>query len=260
MDCIERKKKIITSLSKKNTELKGVVSKLEVILCKKDVELGTVKGKLDKFNSSSSTLDSILMMGKDDDKPGLCFNQSIFETGETSKPTIFVKASGQSSNAHAMCANVKNLPTKGKVTGHTSKPKKRRYVCHYCWKSGHIKPYCFKLRYDCMNWKNSRMMSRDVPNIHQNILVNKLAVKKIWVPKVQIQCNVIYTSLRTNIAGHWYFVSGSSRHMIGSRNCLVDYIEQFSDTMTYGGGAKGRIIGRKTTCRRTSQASQCFTC
>lgn len=59
-----------------------------------------------------------------------------------------------------------------------------------------------------------------------------------------MQC--IYTSLRTNIAGQWYFDSGSSRHMTGSRNCLVDYIEQCGGTVTYGDGAKGRIIGLGT--------------
>lgn len=78
----------LSSLSKENTELKGDVSKLEVILCKKNVELGTVKGKLEKvsktltkFNTSSSTLDFILMMGKDDDKAGLGYTRRSFETG-----------------------------------------------------------------------------------------------------------------------------------------------------------------------------------
>lgn len=142
VDWIERNKLIIT-LSKENIELKSAVSKLEVIQCKKDVELGNVKGELEKtsktlakFNSNSSTLDSILMMGKDDDKAGLGYNQSGFETGESSKQTIFVKASGQSSKNHVMGTIVKNLPTKGKVTGHNSTSKKRRYVCHYCRKPG----------------------------------------------------------------------------------------------------------------------------
>ncbi|XP_075492593.1 uncharacterized protein LOC142530659 [Primulina tabacum] len=46
--------------------------------------------------------------------------------------------------------------------------------------------------------------------------------------------------------GHWYFDSGSSRHMTGSREHLIDYVEQNCGRVTYGGGAKGNIVGKGT--------------
>ncbi|XP_073276448.1 uncharacterized protein [Primulina huaijiensis] len=45
--------------------------------------------------------------------------------------------------------------------------------------------------------------------------------------------------------GHWYFDSGSSRYMTGSREYLMDYVEQKCGRVTYGGGAKGKIIGKR---------------
>ncbi|XP_073138586.1 uncharacterized protein [Henckelia pumila] len=44
----------------------------------------------------------------------------------------------------------------------------------------------------------------------------------------------------------WYFDSGSSRHMTGSRRFLTDYVEKKSGKMTYEGGSKGNIIGKGT--------------
>ncbi|XP_075515303.1 uncharacterized protein LOC142549942 [Primulina tabacum] len=38
--------------------------------------------------------------------------------------------------------------------------------------------------------------------------------------------NILYMSLREENEGHWYFDSGSSRHMTGSREHLIDYVEQ----------------------------------
>ncbi|XP_073056962.1 uncharacterized protein [Primulina eburnea] len=58
-----------------NIDLRAVVVKLEVIRSKKDLELGKTKDELQKaaeilskFNSSTSKLDSILLMGRDDKK------------------------------------------------------------------------------------------------------------------------------------------------------------------------------------------------
>ncbi|XP_073151881.1 uncharacterized protein [Henckelia pumila] len=43
-----------------------------------------------------------------------------------------------------------------------------------------------------------------------------------------------------------YFDSGSSRHMTGLKEHLTDYVEKEGGRMTYGGGAKGRIVGKGT--------------
>ncbi|XP_075483595.1 uncharacterized protein LOC142523747 [Primulina tabacum] len=46
--------------------------------------------------------------------------------------------------------------------------------------------------------------------------------------------------------GAWYFDSECSRHMTGSKEHLIDYLEVKSGRVTYGGGAKGRIVGKGT--------------
>ncbi|XP_073132483.1 uncharacterized protein [Henckelia pumila] len=47
-------------------------------------------------------------------------------------------------------------------------------------------------------------------------------------------------------AGHWYFDSGSSRHMTGLKKYLSDYVEQDKGKVTYGEGANGKIVGKRT--------------
>ncbi|XP_073153275.1 uncharacterized protein [Henckelia pumila] len=152
-----KRNQLNTTLTKENTELKAAVARLEVLMSKKDLELGLLnseleraKTTLDKFNFNSSKLDSLLIMGKND-KFGLGFKESVFETGETSKIPVFVKEGSDSLN-------------------HPSTVSK----------------------------------------------------------------------------GNWYFDSGSSRHMIGLKDHLMDYIEQNGGRVTYGGCAKGRIVGKGT--------------
>ncbi|XP_073277698.1 uncharacterized protein [Primulina huaijiensis] len=209
-----KRNKLNSTLMKENTDLKAVVAKLEVILSKKDLELCKTKDELQKatetlskFNKSTSKLESILLMGRDDKK---------------------------------------SLGFKRQPAAPIPKKRKRRYVCHYCFKPGHIRPYCFKLLDDCMYRKSSQMLPRMLSNISRNTSYHRPTVTQIWVQKVKTHCNVVYTSLKTNTAGHWYFDSGSSRNMTGSREYLIDYVDQKCGRVTYGGGAKGKIVGKGT--------------
>ncbi|XP_073025216.1 uncharacterized protein [Primulina eburnea] len=55
--------------------------------------------------------------------------------------------------------------------------------------------------------------------------------------------------LKSTILGEsriWYFDSGCSRHMTGSKDHLIDYVELRNGHVMYGGGAKGRISGKGT--------------
>ncbi|XP_073119753.1 uncharacterized protein [Henckelia pumila] len=68
-----KRNQLNTTLTKENTELKATVARLEILMSKKDLELGLLnseleraKTTLDKFNSSSSKLDFILTMGLKD--------------------------------------------------------------------------------------------------------------------------------------------------------------------------------------------------
>ncbi|XP_073277678.1 uncharacterized protein [Primulina huaijiensis] len=247
-----KRNKLNSTLMKENTKLKAVVAKLEVILSKKDLEMGKIKDELQiatetltKFNSSTSKLESILLMGRDD-KKGLGFKDSVFEIGESSKSPVFVKGKTETFTLPQTTSSTKSSSPKRQHATHTPNKRKRRYVCHYCFRAGHIRPYCFKLREDRMNQKASRMLPRMLHNISRNTSYHRSTVRQIWVPKVKTHCNVVYTSLKTNTAGHWYFDSGSSHHMTGSREYLIDYVDQRGGRVTYGGGAKGKIVRKGT--------------
>ncbi|XP_073035350.1 uncharacterized protein [Primulina eburnea] len=246
-----KRNKINTTLMKEKIELKNVVAKLEVILTKKDLELCKIEDELQKmtktlikFNSSTSKLESILLMGIYD-KKGLGFKDNVFEIGESSKSIVFVKGKANSSKQLQSTSSGKSLPPKGQSVAHVSKQRKHKYVCHYCFKPGHIMPYCFKIKEDCMNTKSNRML-RMLPNTCCNTSNCRPSVRQIWAP---------------NVKGHWYFNSGRSHHITGSREHLTDSIEQKGGRVTYKGGAKGRIVEKgNIECRRTTKALQCSSC
>ncbi|XP_073017755.1 uncharacterized protein [Primulina eburnea] len=247
-----KRNKLNSTLVKENTDLKVVVAKLEVILCKKDVELGKTKGKLQKatetlskFNSSTSKLEIILSMGRDD-KKGFGFKDIVYETGEFLKPIVFVKGKTETFTPPQSTPSTKSFPLKRQPTAPVTKKRKRRYVCHYCFKPGHIRPYCFKLSDSRMNQNQSQMLPPMFHNTFRNTSKNRPTMKQVLVQKVKVHCNVVYTSLKTNTAGYWYFDSGSSRHKTRSQDYLIDYVEQKCGRVTYGGGAKGKIVGKET--------------
>ncbi|XP_057811589.1 uncharacterized protein LOC131025817 [Salvia miltiorrhiza] len=58
-------------------------------------------------------------------------------------------------------------------------------------------------------------------------------------------CNVVvYTSLNANIFENWYFDSGCSRHMTGTKTLLSDFVPTSGRKVTFGGGTKGTILGK----------------
>ncbi|XP_073134302.1 uncharacterized protein [Henckelia pumila] len=241
-----------TTLTKENSELKAVVARLEVLMSKNDLELRLLNSELErakttlaKFNSSSSKLDSLLTIGNND-KFGLGFKESVFETGESSKTPVFVKEGSDSLNHPSTASKGKKPSVEKNVSVPKPKQWKRPFVCHYCLKPGHIRPFCRKLKNDYILWESKQVLPPVLPNTKRNTGKKGPTVKKVWTQKSDVKSFVIYTSLKANTAGNWYFDSGSSRHMTGLKDHLTDYIEQNGGRVTYGGGAKGRIVGKET--------------
>ena len=58
------------------------------------------------------------------------------------------------------------------------------------------------------------------------------------------RCLAVYTSLKTDLPGNWYFDSGCSRHMTDDKTHLTDFKSVNGGNVTYGGGAKGKITGK----------------
>ena len=104
---------------------------------------------------------------------------------------------------------------------------RRRYspwTCYHCHKRGHKVNYCYKL-YGKGQSKYSN-------------------VKKEWVRKEQVVSNVVFTSLKSSVCEGWYLDSGCSRHMTGNKSFLTKLEGTNGQFVTFGGGAKGKIIGK----------------
>ncbi|XP_075479000.1 uncharacterized protein LOC142519868 [Primulina tabacum] len=233
-----KRNKVNAILSKENTELKSQVSRLEVILSKKDLELWKVKEELGeatqilaKLNSSSSKLDSLLMIGKND-KAGLGYTNNLFETGEPSNTEKNQLSLSKKVLKSPMLHTLKKVHhQKGKNPPRSPIPGNATLSATIVLDLDISKPI---------------VLPQVLYNTRRNTANRKPSVKRVWVPKANIQCSVIYTSLKTNLAGIWYFDSGCSRHMTGSKDHLIDYVELSSGHVTYDGGAKGRIAGKGT--------------
>ncbi|XP_073130814.1 uncharacterized protein [Henckelia pumila] len=191
-----KRNQLNTTFTKENTELKAAVARLEVLMSKKDLELRLLNSELEiakttfaKFNFSSSKLDSLLTMGKNE-KFGLGFKESVFETGESSKTPVFVKKGSDSLN-HPSTASKGKKPIVDKNVS-VSKPKQ---------------------------WKSPFVLPPVLHNTKRNTDRKGPIVKKVWVYKSDVK------SLKDH---------------------LTDYIEQNGGRVTYGGGAKERIVGKGT--------------
>ncbi|XP_073318129.1 uncharacterized protein [Primulina huaijiensis] len=114
-DWIKRNKLNLT-LMKEKIELKAVVVKLEVILSKKDLELGKTNDELQK---------------RRDDKKGLGFKESVFEIGESSKSTVFVKGKDDYSKQPQSTPSNKSPPPKRQHAAPISKQRKHSGSSRY---------------------------------------------------------------------------------------------------------------------------------
>src|ERR1044072_2836804 len=88
--------------------------------------------------------------------------------------------------------------------------KKARWVCHYCGRYGHLKPYCYRLH--------------GYPETTSKAPIHKArkSAKKAWRVKGMESAQIAYTSLKVSSEEDWYFDSGCSRHMTGMKSFLTD--------------------------------------
>ncbi|TYK26872.1 F5J5.1 [Cucumis melo var. makuwa] len=65
----------------------------------------------------------------------------------------------------------------------------------------------------------------------------------IWRVKTFEKCNVAFTTVQTHVDA-WYFDSGCPRHMTGNRSFFTELEECASGLVTFGDGAKEKIIAK----------------
>ncbi|GAU51065.1 hypothetical protein TSUD_411780 [Trifolium subterraneum] len=110
-------------------------------------------------------------------------------------------------------------------------PKPKGWICHYCGRKGHIRPFYFRL-YGFPRWYSNPRYESDSSN-----------AKKEWKPKANDVAHIAHTSLRVSSRNDWYFDSGCSRHMTGVESYLTNVKAYTTSYVTFGDGAKGHIKG-----------------
>ncbi|XP_045792093.1 uncharacterized protein LOC123886861 [Trifolium pratense] len=130
-----------------------------------------------------------------------------------------------------------NLSYPKQHQGNISRRKTHHWVCHYCGRRGHIRPFCYKL----YGYPERMSQPRPIP-----------IQKKEWkpksedaeaIPKKNEVCLIAHTSLRVSSREYWYFDSGCSRHITGADKMLANLRSYSTSYVTFGGGAKGEIVG-----------------
>lgn len=151
----KEKDELLASVASLNEELKSERSQQDKFLS----EITLLKKNIRMLNSGTSKLDEILCIGKTSgDHHGLGYQRG----GASSSKTIFVP----SINSQNEAAGSRTVTT---VSATPAKASQKSWVCHYCAKKGHIKPWCYKLLKDLKKQRRSRS--------------NPLAMKKVWKVK-----------------------------------------------------------------------------
>jgi hypothetical protein len=113
-------------------------------------------------------------------------------------------------------------------------------TCHFCKKKGHIRPFCYRLFGLPQQVQQKEHRSR------------RRTVRKVWKPKRYNVGLMAHISQKTLSKERWYFDSGCSLHMTGSKD-LLNIEKSCGDSyVTFGNQTRGKILG---TCRLISPES-----
>ncbi|PNX91973.1 gag-protease polyprotein [Trifolium pratense] len=138
----EKQKKVIDVLQAEKTSHLKKISELndEVILLNSKLEHMSKQVRM--LNSGTDTLEEILEVGQKPGNPkGIGFNYDSMNKKSQSSVTKFVS----SKEKYDPTMSEQMLPHPKRHQGTKSKGKSKPWICHYCGKKGHIKPFCFKL-------------------------------------------------------------------------------------------------------------------
>ena len=67
--------------------------------------------------------------------------------------------------------------------------------------------------------------------------------KQVWIIKMDGRCLVVCTSLKTKVKEQWYFDRGSSKHMTGNREFLINLQQCNLESVTFDDRGKGTVLG-----------------
>ncbi|KAA0066403.1 gag-proteinase polyprotein [Cucumis melo var. makuwa] len=221
-DCEARaiQKERIQDLLKENERLMSVISSLKSKLREVQNENDQILKFVKMLNSGTENLDSILKAGYNGShRYGLGFVASTSSSKATSE-IKFVPASVRVE--YDTIHTETSIMTPVKFLGR---------ICYYCGRKGHIRSICYILRRDQLCQQKHWNRSRGQPRL-------------VWRIKSAERCKIAFTPVQ--IADDaWYFDSGCSRHMTGNRSYFTNLNDCVTGHITFGGGAKGKIIAKR---------------
>ena len=265
---LERQGEQILALTNDKTRLLETIIDLKReairVTNERDQLLKTVK----MLNSGTKDLDRILTIGQSSrSTTGLGYthttstSQTVFvpQKKQEEEGSSKVATTGLTSCA-TLCPTCKcqrKCQRQGHIamgTRQRSKPDRRQqWTCSYCGKRGHIRPYCRQL-YNKQPKVAQTAQWRVKPTVPETLSTKQRSVKEVksnhktrqeWVVKNQnFRANIAYTSLSASTSNDWYFDSGCSRHMTGTREFLINIKPYKNCFVTFGDGAKAYIIGK----------------
>src|ERR1044072_5238622 len=215
-------------LQLENTELQEEVSLLES-------KLEGLNKSLRLLNNGTDALDNLL----EDSKKGRSKKGIGFDYNSTNKEGQKPKSKLVTLEEKSEFVQINDFQKNTKMSQHVVQHvapsvrsiKQSTWVCHYCGRSGHLRPYCYRL------YGYPKVTSK------AQVLNAKVHSKKEWKIKKEESALIAHISLRVSFKEDWYFDSGCSRHMTGMKNYLVDLKAYATSYMTFGDGAKGKIRG-----------------
>ncbi|KAA0045248.1 gag-pol polyprotein [Cucumis melo var. makuwa] len=110
-------------------------------------------------------------------------------------------------------------------------------------KKGHTRSFCYKLLRDRRHQQKSKLINQQNNCRLTKRNNNVRGTAMIWRVKTSENCNVAFTTVQTHVDA-WYFDSGCSRHMTGNQSFFTELEECASGHVTFGDGAKGKIIAK----------------
>ena len=146
------------------------------------------------------------------------------------KTQVYVKKVGSSVTT--------KVATMNKLNSFRDKNNFRLKLCNFCKKPGHSEIQCY--------------LKRNRKYISQNTWLASVNKNLKWVWKVKEKATLVannkavINSLNAVTSNDWYFDSGCSKHMTGTASLLKNVTILTGNTVVFGGGDTGKIIGKGT--------------
>ncbi|XP_024009305.1 uncharacterized protein LOC112084409 [Eutrema salsugineum] len=235
------------NLAKKAEQLEHDLSQEKGISNNLMGELVEQRKKIHMF-AGTKQLDQILSYGRrSDTRKGLGYNaRTMVETGTTK----FV--SGGTTRSQEMGNRAQNTTVKSNIAASTSRNEglpMRLSGCFYCGKPGHIRNHCYRF------WKQVRKL-KELGRFTWNGFRNQIWVRKGDLRQAtprQPQRGVPTQNTNPGVtedddqSATWYFDSGCSRHMTGTKGFLQSLKKIRGGKVMFGDGSIGAIQGKGRT-------------